>query len=82
MRTRKGCEVDAALREVKARIFSVMFVIYTEVDPFVLFSPSPIARYLHCCEPHQSRSRREDESFKALSVCGSLSPMRHIGPNE
>src|SRR6188768_1040900 len=77
----------AALREVKQRIIlcSVCNNL-TETDPCRFCSSTSRDRSVICVveEPHSLVAVEKTRSFKGLYhvLHGSLSPMRHIGPNE
>ena len=77
----------AALREVKERIiFCSVCNNLTETDPCRFCSSPSRDRSVICVveEPHSLVAVEKTRSFKGLYhvLHGSLSPMRHVGPNE
>jgi recombination protein RecR len=77
----------AALRDVKQRIILCTICNnLTETDPCRFCSSSSRDRSVICIveEPHSLVAVEKTRSFKGLYhvLHGSLSPMRHIGPNE
>ena len=77
----------SALREVKQRIVLCSICNnHTEIDP-CRFCASPTRDHAVICvveEPHSLVAVEKTRSFKGVYhvLHGSLSPMRHIGPNE